>query len=244
MTLLLLLAALAIAGAGAWVSRRKQVLGQAMMGLGGLGLIGVVILQVRQNVFPSGPKAPNRYEMAASYGLANCLLGDAAGQSGKVVLLFPQRSVMDADTEQSYEDGFLLSLRHGRGKLDLKAVHLEGANGDLSAFKQGLAQAKDAMAVVSYAGVPAGFETLFAPGKSEGPPFYVLDSDGTTDWLGALKSGRIKAVVLRRPGVDAHSRVGISGMPDSIFERFFIVATPANAAEVAADLDTEARSPH
>src|SRR5271169_5248468 len=107
MTFLLLLAALALAGAGRWMSRRWRVLGSAMMGLGGLGLIGVIFLQVRQNVFPPQDKPPSRYEMAVTYGLVNCLLGDAPGQSGKVVLLFPSRRVMDEETEGSYEDGFI-----------------------------------------------------------------------------------------------------------------------------------------
>jgi len=236
MTFFLLLAALAFASAGGWMSRRWRILGQAMMGLGGMGLIGVIVLQVRQNVFPPQPKAPSRYEMAVSHCLANCLLEDMAVQSGKVVLLFPQRRVMDADTEESYEDGFIPALRHGRVKLDLKAVRLEGANRDLSAFKQALTQAQEAMAVISYAGVPAGFETLFPARQPESPRFYVFDGDGTTNWLGALKNGRIRAVVVPRPGADARGGKGIAGTPETIFERFYLLATPATADEVAAAL--------
>jgi hypothetical protein len=241
MTFLLLLASRALAGAGRWMSRRWRVLGQAMMGLGGLGLIGVIVLQVRQNVFPPQEKAPRRYEMAVTYGLLNSLLGDMPGQSGNVVLLFPSRRAMDEDTEASYEDGFIPLLRHAHVRLDLKAVRLEGENRDLSAFKQALAQTKEAMAVISYAGVPAGFETLFPAGQSKRPLFYVFDGDGTTHWLGALKEGRIRAVVVPRPGVDARSGAGIAGMPETIFERFFLLATPANADEVAAGLKTESR---
>ena len=245
MTFLLLLAALAMAGVGVWMSRRGRVLGQAMMGLGGLGLIAVVILQVRQNVFPPQLKGPSRYEMAVSYSLANCLLGDVAGQSGKVVLLFPQRRLMDADTERCFEEGFIPPLRRGRVKLHVKALRLEAGSRDaghgLQAFKQALAQAQEAMAVISYAGVPAGFETLFSAGQPASPLFYVFDGDGTTNWLGALKNGRIRAVVVPRPGVDALGGEGIAGMPEAIFERFYLLATPANADEVAAGLKTESR---
>ena len=99
MTILLLLAALALAGAGRWMSRRSRVLGSTMMGIGGLGLVAVIVLQVRQNLFPPQEKAPNRYEMAVTYGLLNSLLGDVTGQSGNVVLLFPSRRDMDEDTE-------------------------------------------------------------------------------------------------------------------------------------------------
>jgi hypothetical protein len=241
MTLLLLLAALALAGAGRWMSRRWRVLGQAMMGLVGLGLIGVIVLQVRQNVFPPQGNAPRRYEMAVTFGLLNSLLGDLPGQSGKVVLLFPQRRDMDAETEGSYENGFLPLLRHAHVKLDLKAVRLEGANLDLAAFKQALAQDQDALAVISYAGVPAGFETLFAAGPPKGPLFYVFDVEGTTHWLSALKEGRIRAVAVPRPGVDDYGGGKIAGMPETIFERYFLLATPANADEVAGSLKSESR---
>jgi hypothetical protein len=236
MTFLLLLAALALAGAGRWMSSRWRVLGRAMMVLGGLGLVAVIVLQVRQNVFPPQDKPPNRYEMAITYGLLNSLLGDMAGQSGEVVLLFPSRRDMDADTEGSYEDGFIPLLRHAHVKLDLKAVRLEGENRDLAAFKEALAQAQDAMAVISYAGVPPGFESLFSAGQPKSPSFYVFDGDGTTNWLGALKEGRIRAVVVPRPGVDAHGGKRTTGLPETIFEQFFLLATQANADEVAASL--------
>jgi hypothetical protein len=236
MVFVLLVAALALAGVGAWVNRRAPLAGQAMMGLAGLGLIAVIVWQVRQNVFQPQPTAPNRYEMAVSYALANCLLEDLAGQSGEVVLLFPGRRDMDEHSEESYEDGFLPPLRHGRGRLDLKAIHLEGATGDLSAFKQALMQSPEAIAVVSYAGVPADFENLIPAGKTESPLWFVFDGDGTTHWLGALKSGRIRAVVVPRPDVDARAARGIAGMPDTIFDRFYVLATPANAEEIAATL--------
>jgi hypothetical protein len=240
MTFPLLLAALLLAGVGAWMSRRWRVLGQVMMVLGGLGLIGFVVLQVRQNVFSPQPKTPNRSEMAVSYCLANCMLRDLAGQSGSVVLLFPQRRLMDADTERSYEEGFVPPLRHGHGMLRVKALRLEGGDRDakqgLSAFKQALAQAQEALAIVSYAGVPADFETLFSAGQPRIPPLYVFDPNGTTNWLGALKADRIRAVVLPRPGVDPRGREATAGMPEAILERFYLLATPANADEVAASL--------
>jgi hypothetical protein len=235
MTFFLLLAALAVAGLGGWMSRRWRGFGQAMMALGGVGLIGVVGWQVRQNVASSKPKPSSRYEMAVSYGLANCLLENAGNQDGKVVLLFPQQRTMDAETQRNFQDGFIPALRHTHAKLSLKAVRLDGASGDLSVFKNALAQTPEAFAVISYAGVPAGFETLFPDGKQPGPLFFVFDRDGTTHWLAALKEGRIKAVVVPRPGANAGGE-GIAGMPETIFERFCLLATPTNADEVAVGL--------
>jgi hypothetical protein len=239
MMLVLLVAALAVSGVGIWASRRWRVPGQAMMALGGLGLIGVLAVQVRQNLFPPQPKAPGRCELAVSSCLANLMVRDLSAQSGNVVLLFPQRRFMDAESEQSYEEGFTLPLRHGHGNLHLKAFHLEAAKGkagyDLSAFKQAMEQAQDAIAIVSYAGAPAGFETLFA-GQPKPAPFYVFDPDGTTNWLAALKAGPIRAVVLPRPGAGSRDRETATGMPQAIFERFYVLVTPETVDQVAAQI--------
>jgi len=232
-TWLLLLLSLGLAGVGAVVSPRWRVGGQALLGLGVLGLLAVVVVQVRENVFPQAPRTSSHYEMTVSYGLANCLLGDAAGQSGTVVLIFPQRRDLDEDKEASYEDGLIRALHHSRMKLELKAVRLEGAGGDLAVFKQALAQTSEALAVISYAGVPAAFETLFPAGQPEGPPFYVYDGNGTTHWLGALKAGRIRAVIVPQPGVAVHGSEPITGPPDAVFDRFFLMATAANADGIA-----------
>ena len=45
-------------------------------------------------------------------------------------------------------------MRHARAKPDLKAVRLERANRNLTAFKQALSQAQEATTEISYAGVP------------------------------------------------------------------------------------------
>ena len=133
-------------------------------------------------------------------------------------------------------------MRHAHVKLDIKAVRLEGENRDLAAFKQALAQAGEATAVISYAGVPPGFESLFTAGTPKSPLFYVFDSDATTNWLSGLKESRIRAVVVPRPGVDARSGGKITGTPETIFDRFFLLATSANADEIAATLKTESRN--
>ena len=240
MPLFLLLAALVVSGIGLWISRRWRLLGQVMMGLGGVGLIGVLALQVRQNLFPPQPKMPNRCNMAVSVSLASCVLGDLAGQSGTIVLLFPQRPLMDADAEQSYEEGFVLPLRHGGGKLHLKALRLEGgkrdAGQDLSTFKQALAQAQEALAIVSYAGVPSGFETLFSAGEPKIAPLYVFDPNRTTNWLSLLKQGRIRSVIVPRPGINPVAAAAIAGPPNEIFDQLYLLATPETADQLAAQL--------
>jgi hypothetical protein len=239
MMLSLLVGALVVSGLGAWVSRRWRGLGQALMVLGGLGLIGVLALQVRQNVFPPEPKAPGRCEMAVSGCLADCMMRDLSAQTGDVILLFPNRRFMAAETEQGYEAGFTLPLRHTHRGLHMKALHLEATQGKggpgLSEFKQALEQCQDALAVVSYAGAPAGLDALLAE-QPKHAPLYVFDPDGTTHWLAALKSGQIRAVILPRPGTSSRERSSATGMSQTVFDRFYLLATPQTADQVAAEI--------
>ena len=238
MTLALLLA-LGVAGAGMLVSRRWRMPGQIIMVFGALGLIGVVAVQVRQTFFTPEPKPPSRCDMAVSTSLASYVVRDLAAGGGTVVLLFPDRRVMDAETERSYEEGFTLALRHGPRNLQLKALHLEAAKGkagyDLAAFTRVLEQAGDVQAIVSYAGAPPDFDTFFAA-QAKRPLFYVFDPDGGTHWLGALKAGHVRAVIVPKPGVSAGSREGVTGAPQDIFEQFYLLATPQTADQVAAQL--------
>ena len=145
-------------------------------------------------------------------------------------------------TEQSYEDGFVMPLRHGGGQLHLKALKLEGKPGkdgyELADFQKTLQQAPDATAIVSYVGVPASFNDLFA-GQSKAPQFYALDPDGTTNWVGPLKDGHIRAVVLPRPGADLHARSEARGRPEEIFDQFYLLATQETADQVAGQLGTK-----
>ena len=207
---------------------------------GGLGLIAIVAVQVRQNLFPPPPESPGRCELAVGSCLGNFVGSDLKAQSGTVILLFPSQSLMDAHQEQSYEQGFVLPLRHGHAALHLKALHLEVEKGqaacDLAAFRKALEQVPDALAYVSYAGAPPGFDTLFSADQPTSAPFYVFDAQGTTNWLAPLKNGRVRAVVLPRPGVAPHARESATGMPEEILDQFYLVATRETADQVAAQL--------
>jgi hypothetical protein len=234
MTFLLLLAAMAVIGGGLLLRKRSEGSSRAVIGIGVLGLIAVAVLQARQTVFPSRPKTDNS-AMALSYCLATSMFGDMQGKSGRVVLLFPQPGVMDHDMEGNFVNGFRVAMRHGGRGLALKDVHLEGGADDPSSFKRALAEAPDAIAVVSYAGAPAGLEKLYPPGQ-EGPLFYVFDAKGTTDWLAALKGGRIRAVAVPRPGVQRQGQESAAGTPETIFDQFYLLATEENADDAAASL--------
>ena len=92
------------------------------------------------------------------------------------------------------------------------------------------------MAVVSFADVPPGFDTLFSAGQTESPLFYVFGPDGTTHWLAALKNGRIKTVVVPRPGVDPCGGEGIPGRRKRFSSSFISWSRPKTPNEVATTL--------
>jgi hypothetical protein len=237
---ILLLLALAVSGVGAWARRRWPAFGQVLMVVGVLSLTAISIVQIRQIVFPPAEKTIDHSQMAVSYYLANCVLADLADQNGTVILLFPPRSLMDESVEESFETGFMMPLRHGHGTLHLKAIHFEAKPGnagyDLAAFQQVLAQDPEALAVVSYVGVPVDFNNASSTGQPKIPPFYAFDSEGTTNWVGLMKDGHVKAVVLPRPGIDSHTREAATGRPEQIFERFYLLATQETADQVAAQI--------
>jgi len=236
----LLLLALTVSAVGVFASRRWQTFGQVLIVVGVVSLAAIAAIQFRQIVAPTEEKSSDRGEMAVGSTLAECVLSDLAGQSGTVILLFPSRSVMDEDTEQSYEDGFVRPMRHGHGTFHLKSLLFEAKPGkagyELAAFQHVLEQAPDALAVVSYAGVPVDFDNLFSAGQSKPQQFYVFDSEGTTNWLGPLKDGHIRAVVLPRPGTDTRGRATMTARPEEIFERFYVMATSATADQVVAQI--------
>jgi hypothetical protein len=237
---ILLLLALAVSGAGAWARRRWPAFGQVLMVVGVLSLTAISFVQIRKIIFPPPENTTDRSQMAVSFCLANCVLADLPGQSGTVILLFPPRTRMDANAEESFEDGFMMPLRHGHGTLHLKALFLEGKPGkagyDLAAFQKLLEQAPDALAVVSYAGVPVGFGNLYTTGQPKIPHFYAFDSEATTNWLGPLKNGHIRAVALPRPGTDSRVRQTVTGRPEQVFEQFYLLATQETADQVAAQI--------
>ena len=173
--------------------------------------------------------------MAVAYTLGKRVLGDLAGQDGTVILLFPPRSLMNETMEQSYEDGFVLPMRRRHSTLHFKVLKFDGKPGnggyDAAAFQKVLDQAPDALGVVSFGGVPVDSGNFFSAGKSL--QFYAFDSGSTTNWLGPMKDGHIRAVVLPLPGADLRARAEVRGVPEDIFQQFYLLATPETADQVA-----------
>jgi hypothetical protein len=236
---LLLLPALALAGLG-WLARRRFVLlGQVLMVIGGLGCLGVMGWQARQSLFPPTGKLPNRAHAVVSFYLANQTQRAIAGQGGVVVLIFPPRKWLDAETAENYANAFSAPLLRGHPEWQVQSVALElqakGQAISVTEFEQAVARFPDALAYVSYAPVPADIADLFPAGQPA-RPFFVFDPEGTANWLSALKQGRIRSVIVPRPGVNPAQQSGIGGDPGAIFNQLYLLATPGTADQVATEL--------
>ncbi len=243
MYFLFLALALAVAGIGWAVRRRSALWGQGLIALGCVGCLAAIGWQVRQTLFSAEERPPNRAHAVVGFFLANQTQREIAGQSGTVVLIMPPAGVLTAETAETYANSFRAPLLRGHPEWQVQVANLEAPAREakagkipLAAFKQVLAKFPSALAFVCFAGVPAGFETLFPSDQAKVPPVFVFDAGGTTNWVPALVQRRIRSVIVPRPDVDLAAMGSIAGMPGEIFGQLYYLATPENAAQVAANL--------
>ncbi|HEY9171911.1 MAG TPA: hypothetical protein VI136_06475 [Verrucomicrobiae bacterium] len=240
---LLLLAAFAVAGVGWAVRRRSALCGQVLIGLGCVGCLAVVGWQVRQSLFPADAKPPSRAHAVVSFYLASQTQREIAGQRGTVVVILPPASQLDAETAENYVNALRAPLLRGHPELELEIARLnvpakaaKTGTLPLAAFQQVVAQYPKALAFVCYASVPPDIESLFPTDPQTMPPFFLFDPLRGTNWLGALKQNHIRCVIVPRPDVNPAQTASVSGMPGEIFGQFYLMATPANATQIATTL--------
>ncbi len=239
----LLLGALAVAGLGVWVQQRSPRLGQSMLVLGVLGCVACLGWRVRQTVFSPEEAGPDRGQAVVGYFLAEQVLADMGNQQGSVVLIFPPESVFDADTVGAYAGTFARVLR-GFPNLRIEIVTLDlptraakAGNMTVAAFEHAMAKVNLPIAAyVSFTGVPADVEKFTTSGAKTEPSFFVFDPWGTTNWLGALKNGRVRTVIVPRPGPDRAETRNISGEPQEVFKRLYLMGTPSTAEQLIKEM--------
>jgi hypothetical protein len=234
--------AVALAAAGFLLRKKSFLAGQVMIVVGCLGCAGVLVWQLRENVFTPSAQGPDRGQAVVSYYLATQVLGETASKQGSVFLFFPPESVLDSETVGTYAGTFSRVLRGFPGlkvevlTLDVPSRAAKAGQIPLSAFQQAASNALSAVALVSFAGVPADIEK-FLPGESPGGMgMFVFDPWGTTNWLGALKKGRVRSVIVPRPGVRHGAGTEVSGDPQEVFNQLYLMATPATADKIADEM--------
>jgi hypothetical protein len=234
--------AVTLAAAGFLVRKKSYIAGQAMIVIGCLGCAGVLVWQLRENVFTPSGAGPDRGQAVVSYYLASQVLGEAANKQGSVILFFPPESVLDSETVGTYSGTFSRVLRGFPGlkvevlTLDVPSRAAKAGQIPLSAFQRATSNAPSAVAYVSFAGVPADIEKFFPGEAAAGAGMFVFDPWATTNWLGALKKGRIRSVIVPRPGVRHSPGSEISGEPQEVFSQLYLMATPATADKIAGEM--------
>jgi hypothetical protein len=234
--------ALAVAGLGGLMRRRSVGWGQAMILSGCVGCVGCIVWQLRQSLFSPVANGPDRGQAVVGYFLADRVLSELGAQEGSVVLFFPPESVLDAEAVGTYAGTFSRVLRGFTG-LKVQVLTLpvpdkaaKAGHIPLAAFQQAAANAPAAVAYVSFAGAPANIEEFKPADPPPGPFFFVFDPWGTTNWLGALRKGRVRSVIVPRPGVHVAAGAEISGEPNEVFHQLYLLATPQTADQIAAQL--------
>ena len=238
---LILAGFLAAAGIGYRIQNRWEFPGKLLMIAGGLGCVGLIIWQVRGAIAGSSTPQLDRYQLIV---LPNLLrleserrhilqkrrwFDDGFGfeREGREARLQPRKA------EQIAEHGARVTNLVATGKSNKRGQF------SLAAFEQACAARSNEVAYVSFAGVPAGIEELSILKQGRAPQLFVFDPLGTTDWLAGLKLGMIRRVVVPRPDAQPARNVEVDGRPDEIFQRYFLMATPETADQVAAQLNTK-----
>jgi hypothetical protein len=238
----ILIFSLALAGFGAAWRSRSLAAGNAMAVAGLLGCVACITWQVRQVMFTPEPAGPDRAQAVVAYYLANRFMAETGGEVKKVVLILPPETVLDEESAAAFTGTFVRVLRGATGlrletaRLSIDSKTARSGKIPVGAFRAITDNASGA-AIVSFAGV--------APGLTEAnlekvtgmsyPTWFVYDPWGTTNWVGGLRNGRIRAVVVPRPDV-SRTKSQVAGEPNEILQRFYLTATRETAQQVAAQM--------
>jgi hypothetical protein len=221
---------------------RWRVGGQILLAIGCLGAASFLGWELYRNVLASSREAPERYEAVAAYMLAEQVTGEFGDQRGQVLVILPPESTVGAKVLDALFDSFARVLAPFPN-LELKQATLarpsNGAkNGGVSpeTFELALASAPQALACVSFAGVPRDFERLSLFKNAKPPAFFVYDRTRGQDWVEPLKKRWIHRVIVPRPHFALSKQKPIVGPPEEIFPRYFLWVTPETADEIVEQL--------
>jgi len=205
----------------------------------GTGCVSLIVWQVRGTLSTTSSKPPDSYDATTSYILAQQVVRELSNQQGMVLLIYPPARTMDSQTMDDLTYVFARVLRSAPG-LHVRTTNLPDSGSaptdrlSLADFEQVFPAAPGEVAYVSFAGVPSGIEGLSVFQRQPAPRLLLFDPLGSTDWLPGLKKGVIRCVIVPRPGARAADGGQIQGRPEEVFNRFFLMATPQTADQVAA----------
>jgi hypothetical protein len=217
----------------------KQVawLGKLLIGGSVVGCVGLVGWQVLMSLGGGSAPRMHRAQAAVAYTIAHQFLGDTRARKGSVVLLFPPEKAAPTAALDSFYEAFArvmtrfptISVRESAVPASVSAVK----KGKISVddFSAGLDSDEGVLAYVSWVGFPSGAESLpmFQNAKSR-VPIYVYDPSGSTNWIGAVRSGIIRGGVISYEA--PQSQKGGPPTPERIFSASYRLVTPENLEKV------------
>jgi len=242
---LFLAAFLAVVGIGYKIRNRWDLPGKLLMLAGGIGCVGLIVWQIRATMGGSSGPQQDRYHAAVSYTMASHVARQMAGQRGQVVLIFPPVRAMDSEAMDTLTYTFARALQSSPSlqlrvtNLVVAGIYKKSGRFTLAAFEQAFGVLSNEVAYVSFAGVAPGIEDLPLFKRERAPQLFVFDPLGTTDWLAGLKRVVIRRVIVPRPDARPAKGKEIDGRPEEIFQRFFLMATPETADQIAAQLNSK-----
>lgn len=227
---------LGAAAAGLALRRRYPRPGLALAFLGLIGGAVSVGWQV-SSLFSSGSgRSVDRYDATVAYFMGYELLNELGSRAGHVAVLLPAQTRSNRDRLDVLFDTLARVLAPFPGlrlhDASFQASERRIVDGALTAedFTEPLAHITNALAWVSFVGLPKD-PASFAPlADSDSPPWFVFDPSGATAWRASLKRGAIRRVIAPRPDAAPGDA---TGPPDELFREYFVMATPANADAVA-----------
>lgn len=226
---------LLVAGAGHVLERRGLRWGRVLLAFGVVGSAALVIVQAYRTVFRGGGSAIDRHSAALAYFMGYEVVGELRGIDGTLCVILPPDTAANQDRLDSLFNTFarvlapLPTLRLHAVSLEAKDRQVGTGRVPLERFERAVAEVTNALAYVSFAGVPVDLERWSVWSGPSPPPVFVYDPSGGRAWLPALKQGRIRRVVVHRPDLNPAERTTV-GPPDEIFRRHFLLLKPADAA--------------
>lgn len=222
--LLLCLLGIGVGALGWWLSKKVAAVGQLLMAAGLLILIGTVGWQVMSTFgLGVGPQM-NRGQASVAYALANQLLRDREGRNGTVALLFPpNRSTSQAALDSFYEGYARVltrfpSLELKEVTVELSASQLRKGDLDASVFDEVITANGDALAIVSWIGLPDRFDGASLGGDSERRPLlYIYDQTNKRNWIDLVRSKLISGAVIPREDLD-EAKFDAANTPGAVFD--------------------------
>jgi len=230
-----------VTGAVGFLLRRKTTpIGNGLVATACLGVATLVGWQVFRFSSVGAARPVDRAYAAVAYHLGYEIMGSLRGVRGTIGLILPPENRANRPALDSAFDTLarvlapLPDLALKELTLSAPLRQIDGGTVPWEAFEQALAAAPNALAYVSFTGLPRETDRLSLWNQVNPPPLFVFDPSGGTNWLAPLKQGRLKRVILPRPELWRQSgRLPTAGPPDEIFQRWFQWATPDNADAIA-----------